>query len=428
MVAPAVPLYKFQQKWISDKSRFKIACVSRQCGKSFMVSLEVALQAHEDGETWVLLSAGERQSKELMYKVRMHLEAISAAAASIEEDIYEAGDDKYTMLTIVLGNGGRIIGLPANPDTARGFTGNVVLDEFAFHRDSDKIWKALFPTVSRGYKLRIVSTPQGMGNRFHQLFTGSNNFSKHLVDIHQAVKDGVPHNIEELKEGIDDDDAWNQEYLCLFIDEASSWLSYELIASCQHKDIPGEILYDDFNLSTFKLNITGSLFGGVDIGRKHDHTIINIDELLGDVFWNRALIVVPKKKFQVQEDFIDELIQVLGIERTCIDSTGIGAQLAEDLVTKHGEHRVEEVPFTNPVKKDLAVRTKRVFEDHRTRIPICKKLRDDLHAVKKITTAAGNTRFDAERTKDGHSDRFWAKALTYMASDQPVIVPECIWM
>ncbi len=33
-------------------------------------------------------------------------------------------------------NGSRIIGLPANADAARGYSGNIVLDEFAFHGDA----------------------------------------------------------------------------------------------------------------------------------------------------------------------------------------------------------------------------------------------------------------------------------------------------
>lgn len=35
---------------------------------------------------------------------------------------------------------GRIIGLPANPETARGFTGDVLLDEFAMHAFDREIW------------------------------------------------------------------------------------------------------------------------------------------------------------------------------------------------------------------------------------------------------------------------------------------------
>ena len=43
--------------------------------------------------------------------------------------------------------------------------------EFAFHKDSREIWKALFPVISAGWKLRVVSTPNGKGNKFYELVT-----------------------------------------------------------------------------------------------------------------------------------------------------------------------------------------------------------------------------------------------------------------
>lgn len=51
------------------------------------------------------------------------------------------------------------------------------------------------------------------------------------------------------------------------------------------------------------------------------------------------------------------------------------------------------------------------MEDRRMRIPMDGKIRADLRAVTKQVTMAGNIRFTAERTPDGHSDRFWALAL-----------------
>jgi len=39
--------------------------------------------------------------------------------------------------------------------------------------------------------------------------------------------------------------------------------------------------------------------------------------------------------------------------------------------------------------------------------------------VTKQTTAAGNIRFTAERTPDGHADRFWALALAVHAAATP---------
>ena len=79
---------------------------------------------------------------------------------------YRTDEATYRALEIEYPNGSRITALPANPDTARGFSANVFLDEFAFHLDSRKIWTALFPVISAGWKLRVVSTPNGKGNKF----------------------------------------------------------------------------------------------------------------------------------------------------------------------------------------------------------------------------------------------------------------------
>ena len=59
-------------------------------------------------------------------------------------------DAGYKALEVAFPSGSRITALPANADTARGFSANVFLDEFAFHADSRKIWAALFPVISKG--------------------------------------------------------------------------------------------------------------------------------------------------------------------------------------------------------------------------------------------------------------------------------------
>jgi phage FluMu gp28-like protein len=421
MVRPAVNLYGFQKRWIADRARFKIGNMSRQIGKSFAVALEVVNDAMETGDTWVLLSAGERQSKELMQKVRMHCQAYMMAVSDLQSETFDgSGDNKYTMLVITLFNGARIIGLPANPDTARGFSANVVLDEFAFHKDSDAIWRALFPTISRGYKIRIVSTPQGLGNRFHRLFTNDNNWSKHDVDIYQAVRDGVPHNIDELKAGLDDPDAWEQEFEIKFMDEATAWLTYLMIAACQHDSVPKEIRYEDVSdevIAQIAASIKGRAFGGLDIARRKDLTVLDIEDLVGDVYWQRSMIIFPKVRLTLQKRMLWRIMDAINMERVCIDASGMGLTIGEDTVDKYGQYCAEGVEFTGKVKQDMAVRTRNIFEDRLCRIAMCQKARDDYHAVKKTTTAAGNIRFDADRTDLGHADRFWAKSLAFLASD-----------
>jgi hypothetical protein len=107
------------------------------------------------------------------------------------------------------------------------------------------------------------------------------------------------------------------------------------------------------------------------------------------------------------------------IRRACIDSTGMGAPLAESLQQEFGP-RVEPVTFTAAVKEDMAYRVRRRMEQRLDLIPDAPQIARAFGAVKKLVTLAGNTRFDAERTDLGHADEFWAKALADLAAEQPV--------
>ena len=50
-----------------------------------------------------------------------------------------------------------------------------------------------------------------------------------IDNFYQAVADGLPRNIDEMRSALNDDDAWAQEFELKWLDEASAWLSYELI-------------------------------------------------------------------------------------------------------------------------------------------------------------------------------------------------------
>ena len=415
---PVLPLLSYQKRWVHDKSRFKMGLWARQTGKSFSTSLEAVDDCLEQRTDWVFLSSGERQSKELIRKAKMHTMAYNAAVYD-QEATYKTGKGaEYKQLEILFENGSRILALPANPDTARGHSANVVLDEFAFHGDSRKIWAALFPTITRGYKIRIISTPQGKKNKFYELWSGGSLYSKHKVDIYLAVREGLPIRDDQgnlvgpeyLKEALDDDEAWTQEYECQFLDEATAWIPYELISLAEVVDL-GEV------------NIWqgGPIYAGIDIGRKSDITVFWAFEMIGDVLWSLEKVELSKTSFTDQLNILSEKMNLLKPRRVCIDCTGLGMHMAETLQNMYGESMVEQVHFRNTVKEDLAITAKSFFEDRRIRIPVDRKIREDIHNIRKTVTSAGNARFDAERTKDGHSDRFWAIALAAHAAKDPMI-------
>ncbi len=95
----------------------------------------------------------------------------------------EDGDPiRYAAMEVAMPGGSRVTALPATPDTARGFSTNVLLDEFAFHQHGRAIWTALLPVVSKpGLKIRVISTPHDRRNKFYELCTSATGWSRHRV-------------------------------------------------------------------------------------------------------------------------------------------------------------------------------------------------------------------------------------------------------
>jgi len=499
---PAIQVYPYQQRWLDDKSRFKLWVKSVQIGATFAQCLEAALDCakskRKTDALWILLSASERQALEMARTARQICQSAGIVAELTENEFFD-----QTMISqhrIEFPNGARILALPANPDTARGYAGHVVLDEFAIHRDAREIWRAAFGRASRGYKIRVLSSPKGQSGKFFELArelglasgtapayqpawsnvqgpksnvkdshpatldlgrwtvdpahstphsafrTPHSPWSGHWTDIHLAVREGCPLNIGELRAASGDEETWLQEYCCIFLGDSQAFIPLEAIAACEsaeasldfdsavpsgatEKQVPRfapfqpepqrSTVQDHGRLERgFARDDRGSaardLFFGFDVGRKHDLAVLVVVEKLGDVLRVRKLLDLAQAPFAVQKQAVRDAAQYC--LRGCLDATGMGAQMAEELAAEF-PGRVEPVEFTLQVKQDLAVRARRLFEERRIRIPDHAGLRRDISAVKRLITPAGNVRFDAERTDAGHADRFWALALALAAAD-----------
>lgn len=410
-------LYGYQRRQVENPARFTWNNWSRQTGKSFAFTLRRILRGMSRRRNQILLSAGATQSRELMMKAKQHLEAMQIAASAVidgPEEVFEG--IKYNQLEIAvpeLGPGGgplRIIGLPANPRTARGFTGDLLLDEFAMHQHDKDIWGAAFPTVSRGGgELDVCSTPMGRQNLFYRL--GENDmFSQSKVTIHEAIADGCPQNAEELRKGCTDDDVWRQEYLCEFVDEATAFLTYEMIGECEKADLALALDLDELRACK------GDVVVGVDIGRKKDLTVVWAFEVLGAVMRSLGMDIMQNMPFREQFERISNVVCQRRVRRTAVDQSGLGMEMGENLVERFGAHSVEPCNFTAPFKEQIAARMRNRFIDKLIEIPVDEKVRNDLHSVTKLVTAAGNVRLVAPREEGSHADRFWACALACHAA------------
>ena len=409
---PVIPLYDYQRAWILDRSRFKIGMWSRQVGKTFTTTLEIvddvmAARAEGRASPWVILSRGDRQAREAMRAgIQTHAKAYGIAFQETEYDL-EIGGQKFQANEWDAGGGNIVTAVPANPDTARGYSRNVFLDEFAIHRDSREIWGALYPSITKGWKIRITSTPKGKSGKFYELMTAADDqWSRHVVDINRAVAGGLPVDPDELRAGLADDELWRQEFLCEWLDEASAWLTYEMIDSCEHPDAGKPELYAG-----------GPAYIGNDIARSKHLWVASALELIGDVAWAREISILRNEKFAVQDERLDEMVEYYRAIRIAMDKTGMGMKPVEDAETRYGALRVDGVMFTTASKLLLATALRRRFEDRTIRIPQGDvALRADLHSVQRIAGPTG-IRLLADDKIDGHADRFWSLALAAGAAE-----------
>ena len=344
-----------------------------------------------------------------MTKAREHCQALKIACDYYDRGLFRGLSIKQ--LEIVLPGGVRIIGLPANPQTARGFTGDVLLDEFAMHAFDREIWAAIFPTLLRGGgELDVASTPHGKSNVFHDL-RGNEMFTTSLVTLPDAIAQGLDVDAEAMRRAMGDDTLYRQEFLCEFLDEATAFVTYEQIARCVDPHLrlavsAAELAEDP-----------RELFVGVDIGRVRDLTVMWVLARAGEQLRTAAVFELAGASFRVQVDLLHDLLAMRRVRRACIDAGGLGMQLAEEAVERFGAHRVEAVVFTPALKSQLAGGLRIAIEAECIRIPDDKHIRDDWHSVRRAVTEAGHFRLGAPRRGGSHADRFWAAALAVHAAD-----------
>ncbi len=405
---PAVPVLPYQADILACKARFTWNCWARQTGKSFTFGLRRLIRGLSRKRDQIVLSAGERQSREVMEKIRSHCKTLK-----IWHEWHARGYFRGTrlrQLEIRLPAGVRIIGLPANPMTARGYSGDVFLDEFAMHREDDAIWAALYPCVLRAEgELDVASTPRGQKNMFHKLMN-NDTFERRTITLDSAVSRGLDVDVATLRKGIGDELTWRQEFDCEFVDDATSFMTYELIRRCQ--DVQLSTAVDHRAIA----RRGAALYAGVDVGRFRDLTVIWLWEKVENDFVTRGVVVMQAAPFAEQESRLIRLLTERSLRRCCIDATGLGLQLAERLANVFGEDRVEGVQFTAALKSELAGRLRVHAERGHLRIPVDESIMNDWHSMSRIVTG-GNVRFDADRSSGGHADRFWAAALGLHAAD-----------
>ncbi len=415
---------------------------SRQIGKSFtLAAWAVDRLLTRPGRLVTVLSNSRDNGAEFVLKAGGICEQLGSVFESVDESpdlLFE--NMRMEVRVTVRGKAGRIKVLAANPRTARGFSGDLILDEFAFHENSQAIWEAAEPILSSNpdYLCRIASTGNGRHNMFYQM-TSSGLFPLSRVSRTDAWKQGVkiydpitrqPITPDEARAKALDKRAYDQNYECGFADENMALLTHELISAAEREGIC-VVCEQDWNgaAQDILLAAKGDLYVGVDVGRNRDLTVISVVERLGEMRTVRALLRISGMRLPQQQERLGFVCRMPRFRRAAIDMTGLGLGLFEYSQDAFGVGRVQGVNFSSTVPATAAIQAEgrkretvrvteamavallQAFEDKRILIPVDLQLRDDLRKPEKITTPGGRVSIAATRDEAGHADHFWSLAL-----------------
>lgn len=429
----------YQWKWITDRSNIKLVEKSRQIGFSWATAYDIVREQSKETtklDAWIS-SRDEIQARLFLQDCKKFSGLLNIVAGEIGERIYKIDEEhSITAFEMELASNTVIHSMSSNPNAQAGKRGTRVLDEFALHENPQMLYSIALPGITWGGQMAIISTHRGAHNFFNKLVQearyGGNKkkISLHRVSLQDALDQGFLWTLQQklpqtdsrqdmdeaqyydfVKSQCADEESFLQEYMCEPADESSVFITSDLFDGVTYS------LSEEWQKPLEKC---GELYAGIDIGHKHDRTILWVWEKVGGIYFQRKLLALQDMKFSAQEEQIYPILALPNLRRCCIDATGLGAQFAERAQERFGKYRIEDVFFTNAVKEDIAYKLRAAFEDRNIRIADNAQTRADFRSIKKEVTSSGKIRFDAERTEAiGHGDRFWAAGLALYAGNKP---------
>jgi hypothetical protein len=173
-----------------EEHRYSLTLKARQIGWSTGVTAFCWHEAYFEPDREILfVSKGEREAQMLLNKAKYGM-------AFLPEWMRQRGprlvnDSKELM---EFDNGSMLRSLPSASDPARSFSGyRVVVDEWAFLQNPEQAWASIEPVADVGGRITGLSTANGYGNFFHDLWvgaeTGVNQFKTMFHDWRAGGRD-----------------------------------------------------------------------------------------------------------------------------------------------------------------------------------------------------------------------------------------------
>ena len=216
--------YPFQDECVETflENRFSIILKSRQLGMSTLVAAYA---------TWIALFQKDKNILIIATKLSVaqnFITKVKTMIRSLPAWLVLPQIITNNKQLIEFNHGSSIKAVPTSEDAGRSEALSLlIIDEAAFVRNFDELWTGLYPTISTGGRVIILSSPNGVGGQYYKLYTDAeanlNEFRSIRLpwDVHpERDADWFDLTTKNLSSR-----QISQEYLCDFASSGETFLS-----------------------------------------------------------------------------------------------------------------------------------------------------------------------------------------------------------
>jgi len=223
-------LYPFQEDTLNDfrANRFSIVNKSRQLGISTLVAgYALWTMIFNKDKTVLCIATKQETAKGMVEKVQFMYNNLPAWLRGNQKPI---SDNK---LSLKLANNSQIVATSAASDAGRSYAVSLLLiDEAAFIEGIDKIYTSIKPTIATGGGIIALSSPNGIGNWFHKMYTeaqiGKNDFK--AIELKWNLHPDRDEAWEERERVNMSPREFAQEYDCDFLGSGNSVVEPDILS------------------------------------------------------------------------------------------------------------------------------------------------------------------------------------------------------
>lgn len=360
-------LYPFQEMIIKclQENRFNIIRKFRQAG---ITTISAAYSLHyiifNTHKTVTILSIGDAESTDVLSRV-----------VEMYDNLPKFLKPKYTERnkhTLKLSTRSGIVSKPSGKASGRGISASLlIIDEAAFIENIDKIWASAYPIISTGGSAFIISTVNGTGNWYHQMYSEAkaNRNAFNAIDINW--RDHPEYNRHEGYEDlykememntppifIDDWEKttrtnigirrWNQEYEAEFLGTGDTYIDGETLHNLVENENEDYFIKYNNRMRVWKEPVPHHEYliaADTGLGRGRDYSAFHVIDLYSGEqvaeFYSNKTPINEFAKVLIAEGTYYNLAAIL-VERNTIGNT-----LIERLFNEHEYENVMLGPDNN---------------------------------------------------------------------------------